>query len=133
MKTLASLAVAATVGLAALIGPAQKAEAGDAGAAIAGFAIGAIVGSHLGHGNYYYGSPNYYHRGPSVQFYYGPPPRPRYYHRDYYRQPYYEPQWRGSYSAHTQWCLNQYRTYNPYTNLYFYRAGRQRQCISPYS
>ena len=112
MRAFASLALAATIGVAAMAGSAEKAEATDWGAAIAGFAIGALVAPHITQGHVYYGPPppRVYHRAPRRHFQHG------------YGQ-----------NAHVQWCSWRYRTYNPYTNLYFYRPGRQRHCISPYS
>lgn len=35
--------------------------------------------------------------------------------------------------AHTRWCEETFRTYDPVTNLYFYKPGKQRECISPFS
>lgn len=45
------------------------------------------------------------------------------------------PQYRsyGYGSAHVQWCLDRYRSYNPSTNLWLSYSGNYRQCISPYS
>jgi len=36
------------------------------------------------------------------------------------------------YSAHQQWCLQRYRSYNPSTNIYFIRRGVPAYCNSPY-
>ncbi len=33
---------------------------------------------------------------------------------------------------HVRWCLNQYRSYNPNSNLFVARDGRRYQCRSPY-
>jgi hypothetical protein len=39
----------------------------------------------------------------------------------------------GSYpSAHTDWCDNHYQTYDEDSNLYFFKPGKQTQCVSPY-
>jgi hypothetical protein len=35
-------------------------------------------------------------------------------------------------TAHVQWCMNRYRTYNPATNLFYARVGVQAHCRSPY-
>ena len=41
--------------------------------------------------------------------------------------------WHGHWhSKHVWWCENHYRTYNRYTDLYYYRPGKQRHCVSPY-
>ncbi len=34
--------------------------------------------------------------------------------------------------AHVDWCDDHYQTYDEDTNLYFYKPGKQRQCVSPY-
>ena len=34
---------------------------------------------------------------------------------------------------HVSWCEAKYRTYNRYTDLYYYKPGLQRHCVSPYS
>lgn len=34
---------------------------------------------------------------------------------------------------HTEWCEDQYQTYDEDTDLYFYAPGKQKQCISPWS
>lgn len=33
---------------------------------------------------------------------------------------------------HVHWCQARYRTYNKYTDLYYYVPGKQRHCQSPY-
>ena len=69
--------------------------------------------------------------------------RPRYYrrhHRPYYNydRPYYRPRYErpryygGGRNAHVRWCLNRYRTYDPYTNRYHAGGGVYRVCYSPY-
>jgi len=40
--------------------------------------------------------------------------------------------WHSSWS-HIHWCESRYRTYNRYTDLYYYKPGHQRHCVSPYS
>jgi hypothetical protein len=35
-------------------------------------------------------------------------------------------------SAHVEWCLNRYRSYNPRTNTWVGYSGRVYQCDSPY-
>ena len=39
----------------------------------------------------------------------------------------------GGNSAHVQWCLNRYRTYDPATDTYIPRVGERAYCNSPYS
>ncbi|WP_411034350.1 BA14K family protein [Shinella sp. BYT-45] len=64
--------------------------------------------------------------------------RPRYYHRRhyhprrYYRPRYERPRYYGGRRAHVNWCLNRYRTYDPYTNRYHAGGGIYRVCYSPY-
>lgn len=36
------------------------------------------------------------------------------------------------YSAHQQWCMQRYRSYNPSTNIYYIRRGVPAYCNSPY-
>ncbi len=75
--------------------------------------------------------------------------RPRY-HRRYYRpdydgyeRPYYRPRYErpryerpryygGGRNAHVRWCMNRFRTYDPYTNRYHAGGGVYRVCYSPY-
>ena len=69
--------------------------------------------------------------------------RPRYYrrhHRPYYgyERRYYRPRYEqpryygGGRNAHVRWCMNRYRTYDPYTNRYHAGGGVYRVCYSPY-
>jgi len=39
----------------------------------------------------------------------------------------------GGSSAHAQWCLNRYRTYDPSTDTYIPRVGERAYCNSPYN
>jgi hypothetical protein len=39
----------------------------------------------------------------------------------------------GGRSAHVQWCLNRYRTYDPATDTYIPRVGERAYCNSPYN
>ena len=39
----------------------------------------------------------------------------------------------GGSSAHVEWCLNRYRTYDPATDTYSPRVGERAYCNSPYS
>jgi hypothetical protein len=39
----------------------------------------------------------------------------------------------GGSSAHVDWCLNRYRTYDPSSDTYIPRVGERAYCISPYS
>ncbi|WLS03915.1 BA14K family protein [Shinella oryzae] len=60
--------------------------------------------------------------------------RPHYgYERRYYRPRYERPRYYGGgRNAHVRWCLNRYRTYDPYTNRYHAGNGIYRVCYSPY-
>lgn len=75
----------------------------DFGAALGGFAAGAIIGGLLSQPRYY---------GPPA--YYGPP-RVRY----------------GG-NSHTSWCYSRYRSYRAYDNTFQPYYGPRRPCISPY-
>ncbi len=39
----------------------------------------------------------------------------------------------GGRSAHVQWCLNRYRTYDPSTDTYIPRVGQRAYCNSSYN
>ncbi|WP_080605655.1 BA14K family protein [Sinorhizobium fredii] len=75
----------------------------DFGAALGGFAAGAIIGGLLAQPRYY-------------------APRP------YYAPPAY---YAGG-SAHTRWCYSRYRSYRAYDNTYQPYYGPRRLCVSPY-
>ncbi len=83
---------------------------------------GYYPGRHY-YGNRYYFGPRYY--GPGYYSY-------RYFRPDYgYRH--YRPGYvRRGYSAHVNWCLSRYRSYNPATNRYLAYSGLYRVCYSPY-
>jgi hypothetical protein len=118
-----SIALAAGIAISSLGMTAAPAKANDTGAALAIF--GAIAGAAaLSHAYNHHG---YYNNGYGYRGYYAPPPpRPYYrYHRGYNN--YY-----GGGSAHVNWCLNRYRTYNPATNTYFRKPGVPAVCHSPY-
>ena len=83
----------------------QPAEARSTGTILGILAVGAIVGY-------------------AYHYHYLPPPRRH--HRGHIVGPFH----RGS---HVHWCESRYRTYNRYTDLYFYEPGKQRRCRSPYS
>ena len=57
--------------------------------------------------------------------------RPRY-HRRHYRPRYERPRYYGGRRGHVNWCLNRYRTYDPYTNRYHAGGGVYRISHSPY-
>lgn len=71
-KPLIAIAAAATLAIASLAAPQQAEARGGRIAAgiIGGLAAGAIIGSAVAHGPYYYGPPGYYY-GPGP-VYYGP-------------------------------------------------------------
>ncbi|HEX9905551.1 MAG TPA: BA14K family protein [Propylenella sp.] len=39
----------------------------------------------------------------------------------------------GGWNAHVQWCSAKYVSYNPATNLFFYKPGKAKYCNSPYN
>ena len=39
----------------------------------------------------------------------------------------------SDWDAHVDWCEDQYQTYDPSTDLYFYAPGKQKRCNSPYN
>lgn len=39
---------------------------------------------------------------------------------------------RGGYSAHVQWCINRYKTYDLHTDTFQPYKGRRKHCNSPY-
>lgn len=72
------------------------------------------------YGGHYYSSPWWY--GPSIGFGFTIPDvtlglTPGY----------------GGSSAHVQWCMNRYRTYDPATDTYIPRVGERAYCDSPYN
>jgi hypothetical protein len=72
------------------------------------------------YGGHYYSSPWWY--GPSIGFGFTVPGvtlglTPGY----------------GGSSAHVQWCMNRYRTYDPRTDTYIPRVGERAYCNSPYN
>jgi hypothetical protein len=87
-------------------------------------AAAAIIGGIVGLGilsqaarPHYYGYPGYTYDYPQYSY-------PRYNYRY---------QGGGYTSAHVEWCLSRYRTYNPATNTYFRKPGIPAVCYSPYS
>lgn len=71
------------------------------------------------YGGYYNNYPRYYGDYYPRRYY-----RDRYYYRDNYVR-------RGT-SAHVNWCLSRYRSYNPATNRFLTYRGVYRACYSPY-
>lgn len=86
-----------------------------------------------------WGPPPGYRRPPPPHWGHRPPPPPPHWgHRPppgYYRPPPPPPVYRPRprVSAHVQWCLNRYRSYNPATNRFLSTSGYYRVCVSPYS
>jgi hypothetical protein len=39
----------------------------------------------------------------------------------------------SDWDMHVEWCEDHYQTYDEDTNLYFYKPGKQKACVSPYS
>jgi hypothetical protein len=134
MKKILSLALATTVAVSAIAFSVADASAApkywkkgwngrwNNGGAAAAAVIGGIVGLGIlsqAYRPYYYG---YGYPG----YAYGYP-----YRYPAYRYSY--PAYGGGYnSAHVQWCLAHYRTYNPATNTYFRKVGVPAVCYSPY-
>jgi hypothetical protein len=122
MKTMASLALAGALGIAAVVPTASTASAGgyywsgphyrhhhrggwDGG----DFAAGALLGLTFGA----LASPYY---GPGPYAYDYPPPPPRYAAAD----------------AHIRWCSARYASYSPEDNTWVDYDGRVHECIGPY-
>ena len=74
-------AIAGAIGMAALVlpAPAQAGNGAVMGAGLAGFGIGAIVGSAVAPRAVYVGPPPVYYAPPPPPVYYAPPPPPVYY------------------------------------------------------
>ena len=72
------------------------------------------------YGGYYYGSP--WWTGPSIGFGLTVPGVTLGLGSGY-----------GGRSAHVQWCLNRYRTYDPGSDTYIPRVGERAYCNSPYN
>lgn len=138
MKKSVSFALAAAIAVSAIGVTATEASAKNRGDRAAVAMFGAIAGLALSQAyqqHYYYGG---------YPYAYPPPPPPQYpyysgtyYGGPYYPKPYYRPYYKKSYmggmnSAHVQWCLSRYRTYNPATNTYFRKPGVPAVCYSPY-
>ena len=109
-----AVALVAAVSIAALA-TSQPAEAGRrGGAAIAGFAVGAIVGSALARP--YYAPPPVYYAPPPPRVYYAPPPP-----RVYYGPPPWTPDWYA-------YCASKYRSFDPRSGTYQPYYGPRRFC-----
>ena len=107
------VALVAAVSIAALA-TSQPADAGRrGGAAIAGFAVGAIVGSALARP--YYAPPPVYYAPPPPRVYYAPPPRV------YYAPPPWTPDWYA-------YCASKYRSFDPRSGTYQPYYGPRRFC-----
>jgi hypothetical protein len=137
MKKTLSIALAATVAASAIAFSAADASAapywkgkwnggwnrwnGGAAAAVIGgiVGLGILSQAYRPYYGYGYGYPAY-----GYGYGYGYPYR--------YSYPAYGYSTYGGGSAHVQWCLNRYRTYNPATNTYFIRVGVPAVCHSPF-
>jgi hypothetical protein len=125
MKRLTSVALAGVLAVATVATTLGSADAGwrgrgyyGGGCVGCGFAAGAVTGLALGaiatapyrpyYRPYYYGAPAYY-----------APVAPRYY-----------PAYAGN--AHVDWCLANYRSYNPGTNTFIGYDGYAHICVGPY-
>ena len=130
MKRLTSVALAGVLAVATVattFGSADAAWRGRyyggyrGGCVGCGFAAGAVTGLALGaiatapYGPYYRPYYRPYYAAPA--YYYGPPPPPpRYY----------------AANAHVNWCLANYRSYNPATNTFVGYDGYAHICVGPY-
>jgi hypothetical protein len=90
-----------------------------------GFAAGALVGVGIGVLATRPPAPVYY--APPPVYY--PPPAPVYYDAPQPPPPVYYSGWT---EAHVEWCLSQYRSYNPATNTYPGYDGYTYECFGPY-
>jgi hypothetical protein len=120
MKKIATAAMAALIGTAAILGTAESALAknGRNAAAAAGAAVGLGVGALLA-------APRY-DNGYEV-----PPPRyaaPAY--DDRYRAP--PRRMRASWQAHVDWCYDRYRSYDERTDTFIGRDGYAYRCRGSY-
>ncbi len=101
----------------------------------AGFAAGAVVGLGVGalvtapRPAPYYRPRAYYAPAPAPTYYYAPvapayypppPPPPVYYPRQNWAR------------AHVDWCLSNYRSYNPATDTFMGYDGYAHRCVGPY-
>ena len=110
MKKIVALGLAATVAIGAL------SVAGEANAR-------PWSGGGGGPPPWFWGHPR-----PHPGFYFGFNLGPSY---PTYPYAYPPPDWRLA-NAHVRWCLQNYRTYNPYTDTYHPQIGVTAQCISPW-
>lgn len=128
MKTIASLALAGVLGIAAAVPAASTAAAGGyywdgphhrhhsrgwdggdfAAGALLGLTFGALASPYYGPGPYAY--------GPAPYAYDYPPPPPRYTAGD----------------AHIRWCSARYASYSPEDNTWVDYSGVVHQCGGPY-
>lgn len=88
-----------------------------------------------GYHNGRYKGPRYRYRYPGYNYFYGgfwyPWP---WWSVGYYGGGYNDYGYGGGYgaSAHVEWCLNRYRSYDPRTNTYMGYDGRRHSCNSPF-
>lgn len=152
MNRIATALLAAVIGAAPVLATATAASAGNSykngklvrynkphnngggnnvnwGGVGAGFVAGAAVGVGAGllinrpPPRVYYAPPPppvVYYPAPAPAYYYPPPPPP---------PVYYDGGWT---EAHIEWCLDEYRSYNPATNTYTGYDGLQHVCRGPY-
>ncbi|MCB1494780.1 MAG: BA14K family protein [Bauldia sp.] len=93
---------------------------GFAAGALVGLGVGALVTAPRTAPRYYAPPPRPRYYAPPAPAYYRPPPPPVYYPRRAWRQ------------AHVDWCLANYRSYNPATDTFMGYDGYAHRCISPY-
>jgi hypothetical protein len=122
MKKIATTAMAALIGITALVGTAETASArnGRNAAAAAGAAVGLGIGALLAAPRYDGG-------------YEVPPPgyvAPRY--DDGYRAPPPRRVARAGWRAHVDWCYDNYRSYDERTDTYVGRDGYAFRCRGSY-
>lgn len=110
-KNSALAVLAVTMAIPVAVSTSTTANAGSRDAFVGGL-VGGVVGGVIGSS----------HRRRAPDVVYVEP-------RRVYREPAYV---RGGGSAHVNWCLSRYRSYQPRSNTYVSYGGRVKQCYSPY-
>ncbi|BCP54370.1 hypothetical protein K32_29870 [Kaistia sp. 32K] len=121
MKKIATAAMAALIGITAIVGTAETASARDGrnAALAAGAAVGLGIGALLAAPRDYEVAPPAY-AAPAPVYddgYRAPPPRRAY---------------RASWKAHADWCYDNYRTYDERSDTFVGRDGNAYRCRGSY-
>lgn len=78
------------------------------------------------------GPPRYRRPPPPPGPFWGPPGyHPPFYRPPVYRPPVYRPPV-GNWSAHVNWCMSRYRSYDPRSDTYQPYGGPRQRCFSPF-